>query len=98
MTHIEKHPKQPMEQIDQPDFSAVSARARASHLIGQYIKNGQNNAGRHRPAVEDRARPFIFRLEDLPASPGNLERMRARVRQLNRRLAESGAPFRVRVV
>lgn len=98
MASIEKHPKQPVEQIDQADFSAVPTRARGSHLVGQYIKNGQNNAGRHRPAGEDRARTFIFRIEDLPASPGNLERMRKRVSRLNRRLAESGTPFRVRVV
>ena len=98
MTNIEKHPKQTMEQIDQADFSAVPTRARASHLIGQYIENGQNSAGRHLPTGEDRAASFILRFEDLPAIPDNVERMRDRVRQLNRRLAESGAPFRFRLV
>ena len=88
MTNIEKHPKQTLEQIDKADFSAVPTRARASHLIGQHIENGQNNAGRYQPTGEDRAASFILRFEDLPAIPDNVERMRDRVRQLNRRLAE----------
>ena len=98
MTNIEKHPKQAMEQVDQADLSAVPPRARASHLIGQYLENGKNKAGRHLPAVDDRGASFILRLEDLQASPNNVERMRERVTQLNRRLAESGAPFRLRLV
>jgi hypothetical protein len=97
MTNIEKRPKQTMEQIDQANFSAVPTCARASHLIGQYAENGQNKAGRHQPNGEDRAASFILRFEDLPASPGNIERMRERVRRLNRRLAESGAPFQFRL-
>jgi hypothetical protein len=98
VANIEKHPKPPMEQIDQADFSAVPTCARSSHLIGQYIKNRQDGGHRHIPGVEDRTRAIIMRLEDVPATPHNLERMRERVRLLNRRLADSGAPFRLRVV
>jgi hypothetical protein len=50
------------------------------------------------PAGEDRTRPVILRLEDLPATPSNLERIRERVRLLNCRLAASGTPFRLRVI
>ena len=98
MTNIEKRPKQTLEQIDQADFSAVPRHSRASHLVGQCIENGQNSAGRHLPTGEDRAASLILRFENLPAIPDNVERMRDRVRQLNRRLAESGAPFRFRLV
>jgi len=84
MANIEKHPKQAMEQIDQNDSTAVVASAGASHL--------------HQPNGEDRPFPFILRFEDLPASPENVERMGERVRGLNRHLAESGAPFRFRLV
>ena len=86
-----------MEQIDQADFSAGPTCACAPHRIGQYTENNRNSAGRHPPAVEDRPASFILRFEDLPASPENVERMRERVTQLNRRLAGLGAPFRLRL-
>ncbi len=95
MANIEKHPKQPLEQLEQADFSAVPTRARSPHLIGRYIKNQQtDDRGR---GGEGPTRPVILRLEDLPATPGNVERIRERVRLLNRHLAASGTPFRLRV-
>lgn len=94
VANIEKHLKPTTAQIDHADSSAVPTRARASHLIGRYIKNRQND-GRHR---DDGTQPMILRLEDLPATPHNLERIRERVRLLNQRLAASGTPLRLRVV
>lgn len=98
MANIEKHPKTPVEQVDQADFSAVPTCARASHLIGQYIKGHHNGSRRNVPGIEQRTQPIIMRLEDLPATTRNLERIRERVRRLNRLLADSGALFRLRVV
>jgi hypothetical protein len=49
-------------------------------------------------AAEERTRVIVLRLEDLPATPCNLERIRERIRLLNRRLADSGTPFQLRVV
>lgn len=98
MANIEKHPKHPMEQIDQADFSAVPTCARASHLVGEYIKDRQSDGRSRIHGAEDRARAVIVRLEDLPATPHNVERMRERVRALNRMLADSGTPLRLRVV
>lgn len=98
MANIEKHPKQTMKRIYQTDFDAVPTSRHESHPIGQDLENGDNTAAGHLPAAEDSATSFILRLEDLPASPDNLERVRERVRRLYRRLAESSAPFRVRVV
>jgi hypothetical protein len=95
VSNIEKHLKATMEQIDHADSSAVPTCARASHLIGRYIKGRQNDCRVHR---DDRAQPMIVRLEDTPATPHNLERIRERVRLLNQRLAASGTPFRLRVV
>ncbi|MCL5743840.1 MAG: hypothetical protein M1541_07910 [Acidobacteria bacterium] len=97
MANIEKHLKRPMDQIDQADFSGVPTCARAPHLIGRYIKNRKND-GRSRVSGEERPQPVILRLENLPATPRNLERIRERVRLLNRLLADSGTPFRLRVV
>lgn len=95
MANIEKHPKHPLEELDQTDFSEVPTHARAAHLIGRYIKNQQSdNRGR---TGEDRTRPVILRLEDLPATPSNLDRIRERIRLLNRRLEASGTPFRLKV-
>jgi hypothetical protein len=98
VANIEKHRKTTVEEIDQADSSAAPTRARASHLIGHYIKNRQNDGRAHPPGEEDRTRALILRLEDLPATPRNLARIRERVRLLNRRLAASGTPFRLRVV
>lgn len=96
MANIEKHPKHPLEQIDQADSGEVPTHARAPHPIGRYINNQQSD-GRGLTG-EERTRPVILRLEDLPATPSNLERIRERVRLLNRRLAASGAPFQLRVI
>jgi hypothetical protein len=98
VANIEKHPKSPMEQIDGADFSAIPTRARASHLIGQYIKNRQNGGRGQVSGVEDGTRAVLVRFKDLPATPRNLERIRERVRLLNRWLADSGTPIRLRVV
>jgi hypothetical protein len=98
VANTEKRPKHPMEQIDQADAGALPACARASRLVGQRIENRRNGGRSHMPGGEDRMRAVILRLEDLPATPRNLRRIRERVRQLNRRLADSGAPFRLRVV
>ena len=95
VANIEKHLKPTMEQIDNADSSAVPTCARASHLIGRYTKNRENDGTGKR---HDGAQPMILRLEDLPATPHNLERIRERVRLLNQRLAASGTPLRLRVV
>lgn len=50
------------------------------------------------PALAVPAPAIILRLEDLPSTPQNLERIREKVRQLNERLAESGTPFQLRLV
>ena len=50
------------------------------------------------PTSARASRAVILRLEDLPATPSNLERIRDQVRSLNRRLADSGTPFRLRVL
>ncbi len=96
MANIEKHPKPTMEEIEGADGSRVPICARASHLIGHYIKNRREDGDGHLP--ENQGTPVILRLTDVPATPRNVERMRERVRLLNRRLAASGVPFRLRVV
>jgi hypothetical protein len=98
VANIEKHLKRPIEQIDEADFSEVPTCGRSSRLIGRYIKNRQDGARNHSVPVEDRPRAILLRLEDTPATPSNLERMREQVRLLNRRLADSDTPFRLRVV
>jgi hypothetical protein len=94
---IEKHQKQPMEQIV-AGSSADPTRAHASHLIGRYISNQQNDCRVQLCGREDRGQPVMVRLEDLPATPHNLKRIHERVRSLNQQLAASGMPFRLRLV
>ena len=97
MANIEKHPKHLVEQVAQADFSAVPTCARASHLVGQYIKNRLNEG--HRPtSAAGRGPSVIIRMDAVPATPGNVGRIRERIRLLNRRLQDAGVPFRLRVV
>jgi hypothetical protein len=97
VANVEKHPKPAIQEIEQADFSEVPTCGRSPHLIGQYIKNRQSGA-RIRPAqTDDRAQAITLRF-DVPATPGNRERMQERVRALNRLLLESNTPFRLRLV
>lgn len=97
MANLEKHLKHPLEQIDQADSSGIPTHARGAHLIGPYIKNHQSDGWGH-VSGNERAQSIILRLEDLSATPSNLARIRERIRLLNRRLAASGTPFRLRMV
>jgi hypothetical protein len=98
VANIEKHQKQPMEQIVDAGSSGDPTRACASHLIGRYISNEQNDCRVQFYGREDRGQPVILRLENLPATPHNFKRIHERVRLLNQQLAASGMPFRLRVV
>lgn len=98
MANIEKHPRSMIEEIDQADYSSVPTCARASHLVGRYTKGRERDHRGSLPGKEDRPKPVILRLENLQATPGNLERIRERIRTMNRQLADSEAPFRLRVI
>ena len=98
MADNEKHPKSTVEEINHGDSSAVSTRARTLHLNGRYIKNRQNECRTQPTADEERTHAVILRLDDLPATSHNLQRIRELVRRLNRQLAASGTPVRLRVV
>lgn len=98
VANLEKHPKGLVEQIEQADFSAVPTHARSPHVLGSYIKNRQDNDCGRVSGREHEAQEVILRLEDVPATPGNIERIRERLRLLNRQLAASGTPFRLRMI
>ena len=98
VANIEKQQKQPMEQIVDAGSSADPTCPRTSHLIGRYMTNQQGDGRVHSSGRDDSGQPIILRLEDLPATPHNLERIRERVRMLNQQLAASGTPLRLRVV
>jgi hypothetical protein len=51
-----------------------------------------------RPIGEQQTAAILLRLEQIPATPANLVRIRERIRSLNQRLAELGAPFRLRLI
>lgn len=97
MTNREKHPQRTIRQIDKAEFSAAPTRARSPHLVGSFIKSLRNDVHGRTSEPESGTHAFILRL-DLPATSSNVERIRERVRLLNRRLAASGTPFRLRMV
>jgi len=79
----------------QTDSSAGSTRRRVSDLNGPCTTHQRNDC---QVEASGPGEPLILRLESIPATARNLERIRARVRSLNSRLAASDAPFRLRVV
>jgi hypothetical protein len=98
VANLEKYPKSPLQQLELAESSDIPTRARSPRLVGRYIKNRQSDtrgsAFGHSPATGG----VILRLEDVAATPGNVERIRERIRQLNRQLAASGAPLRLRMI
>jgi hypothetical protein len=98
VANLEKHPKRPIEQVEQADFSDVPMHARSPHVLGSYIKNRPDNVRGRVSVPEHEAPAVILRLEDVPATRRNVERIRERIRLLNRQLAASGTPFRLRMI
>jgi hypothetical protein len=81
------------EAMMNPNKSLQLACAGAAHWSDQQTDAGQQSA-------KSGARPktMVIRLENLPATAENLERIRERALRLNRQLAASAMPFRVRVL
>lgn len=98
MANIEKQQKQPMERIVDAGSSADPTCPRTSHLIGGCMTKQRGDCCICSSGRDDSGQPIILRLEDLPATPHNVERVRERVRMLNQQLAASGTPLRLRVV
>jgi hypothetical protein len=98
VANVEKHPKRPVEELEEADSSAVPTRARSPHLVGRYIKNREDHVRGRASGPEHGALAVLLRLEELPATPRNIARIREQVRLLNRQLAASGTPFRLRMV
>jgi hypothetical protein len=96
VANIEKHLKFRVE-IDKADSNVIPMRERGTHLVGRSINGCQNDDHAHPPHNEVHAR-VILRLDELPATPRNLERIRERIRVLNERLAGSGTPLRLRII
>ncbi len=98
VANLEKYPKSPIEQLEQAECSEIPTRARSPRLVGRYIKNRQSETRGSAFGRSQTTGGVILRLEDVSATPGNIERIRERIRQLNRQLAAAGAPLRLRMI
>jgi hypothetical protein len=97
MANLEKHTRRPIEPVDEAGFSAVQMSGRSPRLVCSYGKSPQNDVRGRSSAPEYGAHAVVLQL-GLPATPRNVERIRERVRVLNRRLAASGTPFQLRMI
>ena len=96
MENIEEYPDTSIERIDdKARANVVHRRVRTSQQPQEYLNGCYNDEQIQVAGDENRIAPFILRLEHVPATPRSLERMRDRVRILNRRLENSGTPFRL---
>ena len=91
MTNISNREKVTEERIERVNSSAAP-------MVERYVRNHRNGGSPRTGKPHGRPLGVILRLEDLRATPPNIARIRERVRQLNRHLAASGAPLRLRVV
>jgi hypothetical protein len=98
MTNIEKHEKVTGERIDRANSSAVPIGAGTAPTVGRCIGNYRNSGSARTGEPDGRPCGVILRFEDLRATRPNLERIRERVRLLNRHLGASGTPLRLRVL
>jgi hypothetical protein len=98
VANLEKYPKSPIEQLERAESSDVPTSARSPRVVGRYIKNRQGDTRGSAFGRSHATGGVILRLEDVAATPGNIERIRERVRQLNNQLAAAGAPLRLRMI
>jgi hypothetical protein len=98
MTNIDNREEDPEERIDRINSSAVRVGAGAAPTVGRYVSNHRNSDSARIGGSDGRTSEVILRFEDLRATRPNIERIRERVRLLNRHLAASGTPLRLRVV
>ena len=96
--NLEKHVKTPAEQLADAESSLVPTCARGTHLVDRYIKGRRVDQHNGRSAAGPEVPPFVLRLDQLPATPVSLERIRSRVEDSNRQLRRSKVPFRLRMV
>jgi hypothetical protein len=96
--NLEKHVKTPAEQLADAESSLVPTCARGTHLVDRYIKGRRVDQHNGRSAAGPEVPPFVLRLDQLPATPVSLERIRSRVEDINRQLRRSKVPFRLRMV
>ena len=91
MTDIENH-----ENVTEVRMNRVNSSA--ASMVGRYASKHRNGGSARTGEPDGRPVGVVLRLEDLRATPRNVERIRKRVRLLNRHLAASGTPLRLRVV
>ena len=96
--NLEKHVLTPAEQLADAESSLVPTCARGTHLVDRYIKGRRVDQHNGRSAAGPEVPPFVLRLDQLPATPVSLERIRSRVEDINRQLRRSKVPFRLRMV
>jgi len=96
--NLEKHVKTPAEQLADAESSLVPTCARGTHLVDRYIKGRRVDQHNGRSAAGPEVPPFVLRLDQLPATPVSLERIRKRVEDINRQFRQLKVPFRLRMV
>jgi hypothetical protein len=65
---------------------------------GAFARSGDGIAGQHGDLRDGPVQPVVLRLDGIPATAENRNRVNEYVRRLNRALEESGTPFRLRLL
>lgn len=98
MANVEKHYKNWIEEFSRAEFSIVPTRSRSVRIVGRHIKNRRKAPPYRSARLAPEPRPVILRFDRLPATPQNMNRIRGRIQDLNRRLEQAGVPLRLRIV
>jgi hypothetical protein len=97
MNH-EKHVKTPAEQLADAENSLVPTHARGRRFVDRYIKARRVGRGKNRAASAPAPTPICLRFDQVETTSVALARIRRRVREINRQLGLSNAPFRLRMM
>ena len=95
--NLEKHVKNPLEELMLADSSPAPTRARNPRVIGQYIKDRKTKyQGRGGDIVKPR--PVLVRLEGVAGGAAEKERVERLVREANQQFRRAGVPLTMKVL
>ena len=95
--NLEKHVKTPIEQLAEAEVSLVPTHARGTHLVDRYIKGRRVDHQSNRRTFLAGSPQYVLQFDRLRATPTSLERLRARVDEINHQFRQSEIPLRLRL-
>jgi hypothetical protein len=92
VANLQKHVKSVSDEWLEAETNPIPTHARSPHILGYYIKDRRLDPWRYTAPRRPARQKLLIRMAGQPAD------LDERVRVINRKLKENGAPFRLRRV